>query len=389
MVHPRRLSRMSVVSLCLLGGSAVAVGAAATTGCVARTPGVRRSAPRPRGRPPASAPAHAPDVAADGATLRETAEKAGLLVGTAVNDWQLPVNPAYREVLAREFNYVTPENCMKWGEIEKRRGEPDYERGDELVTFAEAHGMKVKGHALLWHQMLPGWVNRLPPDELRTAIDKHIREVVGHWKGRIIAWDVVNEAFEDNGEFRAQPFFSKLGEDYIAHAFQVAHEADPAALLFYNDYNAEGVGPKADAVAALAKRLRERGVPISGIGLQMHLDGAQPATRTDLPREIAGNMARLAALGLLVNVSEMDVRIRGTPGSDADRFALQSDIYRAVAAACRAQPRCHGLTLWGFTDAHSWVDGFFGPDDPLPFDEQYRRKPAFYGLREAIARTPR
>lgn len=365
------------VTLALRG---ILIASFAAGACVA--PGTRAAPPRANApKPAAGAPAHAPNVDGDGDALRVTARRSGKLIGAAVNAWQLPGNVAYREVLAREFDYVTPENCMKWGELEKRRGVLQFDKGDELVAFAEQHGMKVKGHALLWHQMLPAWVGKLSADELRAAVSEHIRAVVGHWKGRIAAWDVVNEAFEDNGSYRQSPLFAKLGEGYIADAFRAAHEADPQALLFYNDYNAEGLGAKADAVFALVRKMKADGVPVSGVGLQMHLDA-----RTGVqPKYVAQNMARLAALGLLVNISEMDVRIRGLRGSDEQRLNRQREIYRDMVAVCVAEPACHGVTLWGFTDAHSWVDGFFGPDDPLPFDEAYRRKPAFYGIRDAFA----
>ena len=172
----------------------------------------------------------------------------------------------------------------------------------------------------------------------------------------------------------------KLGPRYIADAFRWAHESDPQALLFYNDYDSEGLTPKSDAVYRLAERLKAEGVPISGVGIQMHIKAAGGATAADVAR----NMDRLAKLGLLVNISEMDVRIRELPGTLAERLNVQRQIYADIVAACVAQPRCHAITLWGFTDAHSWVDGFFGADDPLPFDEQYRRKPAYYGIRDAL-----
>jgi GH35 family endo-1,4-beta-xylanase len=171
-----------------------------------------------------------------------------------------------------------------------------------------------------------------------------------------------------------------MGLDYIARSFQLAREADPEALLFYNDYGAEGLGGKSEEVFELVRSLKERGVPIDGVGLQMHLSGADYPP----PADIRANLQRLADLGLLVNVSEMDVRVRNVTGTTAARLEHQRAVYREVVGACMAVARCHAVTLWGFTDKYSWIDSFFGPDDPLIFDELYRKKPAYYGMREAL-----
>ena len=144
---------------------------------------------------------------------------------------------------AREFNYLTAEYEMKWGAIEATRGSNDFRAGDAIVSFARGQGMDVKGHALLWHQSLPGWVGGLSASDLRAAVAAHIREVAGHFRGRVHAWDVVNEGVSDDGTgLRDTVFRQKLGDGYIAEAFRLAREADPGALLFYNDYGGEGVG---------------------------------------------------------------------------------------------------------------------------------------------------
>jgi GH35 family endo-1,4-beta-xylanase len=192
---------------------------------------------------------------------------------------------------------------------------------------------------------------------------------------------VLNEAVADDGSgLRDTVFLRGLGPGYIADAFRLAREADPQALLFYNDYSAEGLGAKSDRVYELVRGLVEAGVPIDGVGLQAHFSA------TGYPRaaDIAANMRRLAELGLLVNISEMDVRISGLSGSQSARFERQRQVYREVVGVCVAEPACHAVTFWGFTDAHSWIDEFFAPDDPLLFDEQYRPKPAFFGVEDAF-----
>jgi endo-1,4-beta-xylanase len=175
-------------------------------------------------------------------------------------------------------------------------------------------------------------------------------------------------------------FSRGLGPDYIGDAFRLAREADPSALLFYNEYGAEGAGAKSDRVYELVKGLKEMGVPIDGVGMQMHLD----ATSYPQPADIAANMQRLVALGLLVNISEMDVRIQSVSGTLAQRLELQKRVFHDIIAACVAQPRCHAATFWGFTDKHTWIDSAFGPDSPLLFDENYRAKPAFFGVQDAL-----
>jgi endo-1,4-beta-xylanase len=313
--------------------------------------------------------------------LRSAAAVAGKWVGAAVQSGYIASEPDYVAALTRHFSYLTAEYQMKWDPIQRQQGVFDFSGGDAIVAFAEAHGMRVKGHALLWHGATPSWVGTLSPRELRDAVADHIRTVAGHYHDRVAAWDVVNEAVADNGSGLRDTVFSRgLGPDYIADAFRTAREADPNALLFYNEYGAEGKGAKSDRVYELVRGLRQKGVPIDGVGLQMHVD----ATSYPQPADIAANMQRLVALGLLVNISEMDVRIRTAPGATAQRLDLQKRVFHDIVAVCAAEPRCHAVTFWGFTDKHSWIDSFFGADDPLLLDEGYRAKPAFFGVQDAF-----
>jgi GH35 family endo-1,4-beta-xylanase len=216
-----------------------------------------------------------------------------------------------------------------------------------------------------------------------NRVETHIRTVAGHFRGRVRAWDVVNEAVADSGAaLRDTVFRQKLGDRYIADAFRLARQADPQALLFYNDYGGEGLGPKSDRIYELVQGLRAEGVPIDGVGLQMHVSAANRPS----DGSIAANMSRLAGLGLIVNISEMDVRIRDLPDTLQSRLAAQRTAYHSIVGLCVAEPRCEGVTFWGFTDAHSWIDAQFGADDPLLFDEQYAAKPAYYGVLDALLR---
>src|SRR5215216_1315745 len=193
---------------------------------------------------------------------------------------------------------------MKWDSLEPKQGTFDFSLGDQIVDFARQHDMRLKGHALVWHGATPDWVLGVTsPDALRLVIRDYVTAVVKHFKGKVEAWDVVNEAISDTGgTFRNSHFYKVLGKDFIKVAFDAAHAADPDVELLYNDYGGEGMGVKSDAIYALVKSLKESGVAIGGIGLQSHL------THTGVPEEqLEANMKRLAALGLSVNLSEIDV----------------------------------------------------------------------------------
>jgi endo-1,4-beta-xylanase len=314
--------------------------------------------------------------------LRNAAGTAGKKVGAAVQSGLL-ADGRYSAALSRHFNYLTAEYEMKWGSIERTPGVRDFSAGDNIVGYGQANGMQTKGHALIWHESMPGWLSALPAAEFRAAFEAHIRAVAEHFRGRVYAWDVVNEAVADGGSgLRDTVFRQKLGDQYIADAFRIARQADPQALLFYNDYGGETLNQKSNRIYELVQGLRAQGVPIDGVGLQMHVNGTSPPSDA----AVASNMRRLAELGLLVNISEMDVRIRDLPGTAQTRLDAQKSIYKSMVAVCVAEPKCDGVTFWGFTDAHSWIDARYGADDPLLFDDQYAPKPAFYGVFDAFMR---
>jgi endo-1,4-beta-xylanase len=329
----------------------------------------------------AASPHHDPREVADRATLREAAG-GRVHVGAAVDLSALMDEQSYASVLAAQFDSVTAENAMKWEPLQPEPRVWRFEPADALVAFARAHRMRVRGHALVWHNQLPSWVSeQMSREELAAALEEHVTAAVAHFRGKVAVWDVVNEALINSGDgLRPTLFERRLGDGYIAQAFRAARAADPGALLFYNDFGAEGLGPKSDRVFALMKALRAEGVPVDGVGLQMHLDASKHPSAGD----IRANIHRLGELGLVVEITEMDVRLRGLAGARAARLEAQRALYRDVAAACVEEPACKAITLWGFTDAHSWIHSFFGADEPLPFDEMYAPKPAFYGLRDAL-----
>jgi endo-1,4-beta-xylanase len=296
------------------------------------------------------------------------------------NFWQLPDAEAYQETASSEFNILTPENQLKWESVHPQQTSYSFEPADRHVQFAQAHGMQVHGHTLVWHSQNPGWLTKgsWTADSLTSVLNDHIDTVVGHYQGQIAIWDVVNEAFDEDGSWRESLWYKTLGEPYIEQAFRRARAADPGAVLLYNDYNIETINGKSDAVYALAQDFKRRGVPIDGIGFQMHITGS--GLNLD---SLARNMQRFADLGLAIYITEMDVRVSMPPSSSA--FDKQATIYRDVLDRCLLQPACKGLQVWGFTDKYSWVPDFFsGQGAALIFDEQYQPKPGYFALQSRL-----
>ncbi len=324
------------------------------------------------------------DTTQDDSTLRGAAARHGLAMGVAVGTGLQRTDSRFAEVLGREFNILVAENTMKPAAIQPAQGVFSWDEADQLVAFAESRDMKVRGHTLLWHESLPSWMNSptWSREQLLAILENHIKTLVGRYKGRVAAWDVVNEAVEWNGTLRETLWLNGIGPEYLEWVFRWAHEADPDALLFYNDYGAEGLGQKSDGVYNLLRDLLDAGVPVHGVGMQMHVAAASPPRMSDFKT----NMARLANLGLQIHITEMDVRIP-IPATDAG-LVQQAVVYRDVLDACLAEDGCTGLLTWGLTDRHSWVPSSFeGYGSALLFDAEYQPKLAYQvmldGLREA------
>jgi endo-1,4-beta-xylanase len=306
--------------------------------------------------------------------------KAGVRIGTAVNSDALADEPAYSNVVGSQFTSVTPENVMKWDTIEPTQGTYNYTQADALVKYAEAHGQLVRGHNLVWYNQLPSWVSNgdFTSAQLKTILKQHITSEVSHFKGKIWQWDVVNEAFNDDGTYRDDIWLQKLGPDYIKDAFIWAHEADPKAKLYINDYNIEGVNAKSTALYNLVASLRKQGVPIQGVGIQGHLDTQYPA-----PHDIADNMARFDKLGVDTAITEADVRIP-LPASNT-AVEAQNEAYQTLLQGCLLTKHCTDFTVWGFTDKYSWVPGTFsGEGQANIYDENYQPKTAYTALQQDL-----
>ena len=322
----------------------------------------------------------APASHAADAPLRDLADAKGKVIGTAVTGSKL--TGTYGDIAGREFNSLTPGNAMKWGSVEPARGTYNWAEADQIVDFAQAHGQQVRGHTLLWHQQNPSWLTNgsWTRDKLSAIVQNHIATEVGRYKGRLAAWDVVNEPFNEDGTYRQTLFHNTLGQDYIAQALTWARAADPSAELYVNDYNVEGVNAKSTALYNLVKSLKERGVPIDGVGLQAHLIVGQ------VPSTLQQNIQRFADLGVDVAITELDIRMQ-LPATQA-KLTQQAADYKAVMNACVAVARCAGVTVWGFTDSDSWIpDTFPGQGAATPYDENYQPKPAYHAIAEALGGT--
>jgi endo-1,4-beta-xylanase len=320
-------------------------------------------------------------------TLRALAEKRGVYIGTAVATGPLRTEPLYRQTIEHEFNIIVAENAFKWSSVSPARRKFNFKETDLLAGFAEANRMKLRGHTLIWHRQLPKWLTdgNFTRAETIEILKEHIQTLVGRYRGKILAWDVVNEAIDDGtGGLRTDSFwYRKLGADYIKLAFEFARAADPGAKLYYNDYSAEGMNEKSDAVFKLLADLKSQGVPIDGIGWQMHL-----VNGFRIGPEHYTNARRLAALGLELSITELDVRMK-LPAS-AEDLRKQADAYRDVADFCLAETACKAVLVWGFTDKHSWIPKEFPETGAaLIFDDFYKPKPAYTALQESLARSAR
>lgn len=325
-------------------------------------------------------------------TLGEVGSEIGRFFGTTSEGPGWTRGPV-GELVARHFNSVTSQNELKWGPLSPAPGVYDFARADETVAFAETHGLRVRGHNLFWHRAsLPRWLEGElaraddPEARLRELMREHVRTVVGRYRGRIHTWDVVNEPLGllsdevDRGSIFYRTFARY--DDFLDLAFELAREADPEAKLFLNEVLATVNDASFDGLYRIAKGLVERGTPIDGVGLQGHFVIALP------DREVLTDRLRaLADLGLLVEITELDVSIRLLEDAP-DPLAAQARVYGDVYEACLAVDACIGVTTWNSNDADTWLDrdpifGARAPHRPTLFDAGLAPKPAYFAARDA------
>ncbi|MEU4114206.1 non-reducing end alpha-L-arabinofuranosidase family hydrolase [Kitasatospora sp. NPDC028055] len=291
-------------------------------------------------------------------TVGDAAAGSGRYFGTAVASGRLG-DPAYSTILDREFKMITPENEMKWDTVEPSRGSFNFAPADSIVNHASAHGQRMRGHTLVWHSQLPDWVKSTgDATTLRSVMNNHITQEMSHYKGKIYAWDVVNEAFSDDGSGRHRDsvFQRVLGDGFIEEAFRTARTTDPSAKLCYNDYNIENWSDaKTQGVYHMVKDFKSRGVPIDCVGFQSHFGAGGP------PPSYQTTLANFAALGVDVQITELDIA------------QAPATAYAGAVQSCLNVARCTGITVWGIRDSDSWRTG----ENPLLFDNNGNRKPAY------------
>jgi len=298
--------------------------------------------------------------AADAATtLGASAAQSGRYFGTAISAGKLN-DSAYTTIANREFDMVTAENEMKLDATEPNQNQFNYANGDRIANWATSNGKRLRGHTLAWHSQQPGWMQNLSGTALRNAMLNHVTQVATHYRGKIYAWDVVNEAFADGSSgARRDSNLQRTGNDWIEAAFRAARAADPGAKLCYNDYNTDGQNAKSNAVYAMVQDFKARGVPIDCVGFQSHFNAQSP-----VPSDYQANLQRFANLGVDVQITELD--IEGSGSAQADNFAR-------VTQACLNVTRCNGITVWGIRDTDSWR----ASGTPLLFDGSGNKKAAY------------
>ncbi|MFD7465911.1 endo-1,4-beta-xylanase [Streptomyces tendae] len=304
-------------------------------------------------------PAHAAE-----STLGAAAAQSGRYFGTAIASGKLG-DSAYTSIAAREFNMVTAENEMKIDATEPQRGQFNFSAADRVYNWAVQNGKQVRGHTLAWHSQQPGWMQSLSGSALRQAMIDHINGVMAHYKGKIVQWDVVNEAFADGSSgSRRDSNLQRTGNDWIEVAFRTARAADPSAKLCYNDYNVENwTWAKTQAMYNMVRDFKSRGVPIDCVGFQSHFNSGSP-----YDSNFRTTLQNFAALGVDVAITELD--IQGAPAST----------YANVTNDCLAVSRCLGITVWGVRDSDSWRS----EQTPLLFNNDGSKKAAYTAVLGAL-----
>eukprot|EP00118_Oscarella_pearsei_P020398 m.220867 g.220867 ORF g.220867 m.220867 type:complete len:363 (+) comp39951_c0_seq1:199-1287(+) len=320
--------------------------------------------------------------------LRDLGKKHGLFIGSAAGVAHFNGDIEYKKILGEEFSLVTPENSCKWTATEPANGQFDFKGCDFILNTTIQFNQVFRGHNLCWGSHNPDWLNKLSQNKtaLEIALSQHIRTVVQRYKGKAYGWDVVNEAVLDNPS-QNHTFKNNIWHptipDYIDMAFKIAHEADPMTKLFYNDYNAEGLNGKSDAIYNMLKSMLQRGIPVHGIGLQAHFTLGTDFTQTKTPKlgrlapsydDLATNIKRLADLGLEVHITEMDVSFQGGKGTTQELLKQQADVYARVLKACLSNQKCKNFEVWGYVDKYSWRKA---NEEPDLFDSNYQPKPCF------------
>jgi endo-1,4-beta-xylanase len=334
--------------------------------------------------------------AAEGDSLRARAAARGLLYGAAAAFGPVERDEDYARHFAEECGILVPENALKFGPVHPEPERFNFTQADALADFAAKNRMKMRGHNLVWHQQLGPWFRgTVTAENARRYLEAHIRTVMGHYKGRMHSWDVVNEAVHppdgrDDG-LRKSPWLEVLGPDYVHLAFTLAAEADPDTMLVYNDYGLDydtpGDSAKRAAVLKLLRGMVKRKIPVRGFGMQAHLAARhQQNFKGEVLRRFFGE---IAALGLKILITELDVADQSLPADVAERDRAVAAVYESYLTAALAEPAVIAVLTWGLTDKYTWLANQNRRDDGapvrvLPLDQEYRRKPAWNAIAKAF-----
>ena len=342
--------------------------------------------------------------ATPGCALKWAGRRSGIAIGASISQG---VPERERNDILAHFTAVTDENAFKWSSMESTQGDIDFADTDALVAWANASKLRLRAHTLFWHRyQTPAWVTGAvsssgdPAETLRDLMDERVEQVVGRYSGRVEIYDVVNEPLETFGPgwdtsdsivSKENFFYLTLGERYIDHAFRATHRIDPKAKLFLNEtvWNPTLGDPKADAFLALVKRLKRRGVPVHGVGLQTHgMFGLAPPSFPGSTASFRRYIEALGKLGVKVEITELDVALP-LIGEVADPLAEQAKIYRRVADACAKARPCVGVTTWNIRDTDTWLDTFpftagNAPNLPLLLDGEGNPKPAYHAVKRSL-----
>lgn len=331
--------------------------------------------------------------------LRERAQAKGLIYGAASSYQELAKNVDLANRFAAECGILVPVNSMKWQELRPGPKTFDFNQGDWLAKFASERGMQLRGHTLIWHKALPDWfeanVNKQNAEQVML---EHIATVAGHYAGKMQSWDVVNEAiFPANGRsdgLRRTPWLEFLGPEYIDLAFQAAAQADPQALLVYNDHRLDYDTPEMEgrrvAVLKLLEGLKSRKTPVQALGIQGHLFANEMPFK---PKKLRQFLSDVASLGLKIMITELDVTDRMLPGDIAVRDRLVAGVYQDYLDVVLDEPAVIGVLNWGLSDRYTWIAGVRPRDDgmavrPLPLDQDFQRKLAWQAIARAFDNAP-
>lgn len=329
-------------------------------------------------------------------SLGARAAAKGILYGASARRSNLFEDTAFAARFVQECRMLVPERAMKWQALRPSLDKFDFEGADQLVGFATQHDLKLRGHTLVWHQSLPNWFEeQVTPQNAEQVLVKHIQTVVGHYAGKMHSWDVVNEAIQPKegkpDGFRNSPWLQLMGQDYVELAFRVAAEADPDAMLFYNDYSldydTEEDETKRNAVLRLLERLKSKGAPVHALGIQAHLDGEE--SRQFNPTQMQRFLREVADLGLKIFVTELDVKDQRLPASIGARDRIVAAAYEDYLSAVLAEPAVIAVLTWGLSDRYSWLSDVRPRDDglpirPLPLDAELRPKLAWNAIARAF-----